>query len=191
MLPKVTFKRSWLYDEALKRERGFFMPSDVLFDKRIRALEKLWKEWGRKMLRELETVTKLSWHELDITCYITAGVISYSDPLTITVRKNAYSMFDTLTHELIHRILSEPENYKIIHRNWCSLMTLYQSEKLGARTHAVIHAIHTHILKKFFGMRRLKKEMERIRHPNYIRAWNIVKRDGYQNIIAALTKGLR
>ena len=163
------------------------MPSDKALDAHVQKLEKAWAKYGGKILTEIRRVTKLSWREKEIVCYVTAGVIPYSDPLTLNLRSD----IDTTTHELIHRIVSEPENWKRIKGNWMMLMKKYKSEPQRTKTHIVIHAIHAAILKKLFGEKRLKREKKAVRDQKYIRSWKIVDVEGYENIIKVLTKGLK
>lgn len=164
------------------------MPSDKILDAHTRKLKKAWAKYGEKILTEITRVTKLNWHEKEIVCYITAGVIQYSDPLTL----NLLSDIDTIIHELIHRILSEPENWGRIKRNWMILMKNYKGESQKTDTpHIVIHAVSAAIMKKLFGEKRLNREKRAVRDPKYIRSWEIVDRDGYTNIIKELTRGLK
>ena len=121
-MPKLIFRRSWLYDEALIRERDFKMPSDTILNAYLRKIEREWKKQGARILKEVARVTKLEWREKEIVIYITAGVYPYSDPMTLNPRSSIH----TLSHELIHRILSEPENREKIKKNWAKLMKKYK-----------------------------------------------------------------
>lgn len=185
-MPKLILRRSWLYDQALARKRGYKMPSDRVLDVCVQKLGKEWVRYGEKVLKEISRITKLDWQEKEIVCYVTAGVIPYSDPLTLNLRSD----IDTLTHELIHRILSEPENWKRIKSNWIRLMKKYRNETQKTKTHIIVHAIHATILKKLFGEKRLEKAKKTVRDSKYIRSWTIVDADGYGNIVKELTKGL-
>lgn len=186
-MPQLIFRRSWLYDQALIRKRGYKIPTDKILDAHVRKMEREWAKHGRKILREIVRVTRLKWREKEIVCYITAGVIPYSDPLTLNLRSD----IDTLTHELIHRILSDPENWKRIKYNWMKLMKKYKDEPQKTKTHVIVHSIHAAILEKLFGENRLINEKKAVRDPKYIRSWEIVDLDGYENIIKELTVGLR
>jgi len=186
-IPEVIFRRSWLYDQALARKRSFKMPSDDVLKSQVKKLEEVWEKDGGKILKEIAKVTKSPWHEKEIVCYVTSGVIPYSDPLTL----NLSSGVDTLTHELIHRILSEPENKKRLQGNWRKLMAKYEKEPPKTKTHIVVHAIHAAILLGLYGEKRLKKTKAAIQEPRYIRSWEIVDRDGYGYILKELTKSLR
>ena len=70
-------------------------------------------------------------------------------------------------------------------------MKKYADELQKTRTHIVVHAIHAVILKKLFGERRLNREKDAIRIPEYQKSWVIVERDGHDKIISKLTLGLK
>lgn len=185
--PQLVFRRSWLYDRALVRKKDYIMPGDKVLDAHVRKLEGEWRKYGQKILKEIARATKLQWHERDITCYVTAGVIPYSDPLTLNTRSDVH----TISHELIHRILDEPENWKKIKKNWFDLMKKYNHEAEKTRGHVIVHAIHGIILGNLFGEKVLEKEKEVVKDPLYIRAWELADRDGYTQIVQRLTKGFR
>ena len=185
---KVLFRRSSLYDQALKREKKFSKaPKDEILYAHMRKIEKEWTKHSGKILKELSKITKLKWREKEIVAYVTWGVIPYSNPLTLNLRSD----IDTLTHELIHRILSEWGNWQLIKKSWIGLMKKYKTESQTTRVHIVVHAIHALLLKKLFGEKRLKKEKKTVRDPQYIRSWEIAERNGYENIVKELTRNLK
>lgn len=189
MIPKIIFRRSWIYDKQLQRESEFKMPSDKTLDTFTKKIERDWSKIGPKILSEISRIIKLKWQEKEIVCYITFGSSPFSDPLTI----NPLSDIHTLTHELIHRFLSESINREATDKNWNKIMQKYKKEPLITKTHIIINAIHNYILEKLFGKKTLQKRREKeslkIPDPDYIRAWEIIDRDGYKNIISMLTNG--
>ncbi|GEM_PF-4892374 len=126
-IPEIIFKYSWIYDQNWKAvgER-LSMEIEHLSQEDIRGymkkVEKSWKENERDILEELSKITSLSWKSESITCYVVKRCFmpsAFSDPLTISVltHKKEDEFVDILTHELIHRLLTEPgrrrelENY--------------------------------------------------------------------------------
>ncbi len=97
-------------------------------------------------------------------------------------------MVDTLTHELIHRILSELENWKRIRNNWQMLMRHYRQELPVTRTHIVVHAIHELVLLDMYGQRRLMRERRAVKNSAYKKSWKIVEKRGAKNIVRNLVK---
>jgi len=150
-------------------------------------LELKWRKIEKKILKELSCVTGLKWQESHIYIYITSGVVCFSSPLTMTILDDIDFMLDTLVHELIHRIISENENWQIIEKRWNKLIGKHKRESLNVRIHVPIHAIHKHIFLKFFNQKRLETEIERVKDDkDYARAWALVEKQDHKEIIKAL-----
>lgn len=189
-VPEVHIDFSSLYNEAIRHGHYCNFSSARSRISKTSKLQDLWKKDGHKILEELERITKLNWKHKEITCYVADGVVPYSDPVTISNREDAATMLDTLTHELVHVILSEPKNWEKIKKNWDFLMEKYRDESELTREHIPVHAVHKALMLNLFGKERVAHEMGVVKHPSYKRSWEIVEKDGYQNIIKDLTKGL-
>lgn len=187
-IPKITFRSSRVFDVKLIRDPKWERPAKEKFDAFFDKIKSEWNQKGSEILEEMSLITKLAWHEKDTTCYVTWGVNPFSDPLTI----NLVSDIHVLTHELIHRILSQRgNNPAVFHENWNALMEKYADETQLCRTHVGVHAIHTHLYKKLFNDNALEENIKKSEpYSDYKKAWEIVQRDGYENIIAGLMKGL-
>ena len=187
MLPKTQFHYSPIYFEHLALPKNFVMPTDKFIHENTRKLELKWRRIEKKILKEIENATGLKWQESHIYIYITSDVGWFSAPLTMSITEDTDVMLDMLIHELIHRILSENENWVIIKRRWVKLLGKYKKENTNARIHVPIHAIHKHIFLKFFNQKRLELEIKRVKDDkDYARAWEIVQSGDYTKIIKAL-----
>ena len=181
-IPKIIFRRSEVYDRALARTGRWRAPSEREMDRAVRKVRRAWERQGDAILRQIASVTGLAWHEKEIVCYITYGIVPYSDPVTLNPRCNIHD----LTHELIHRILSEPENLRHILPGWRRLMTRYQKETETVRQHIVVHAIHELVLLALFNENALERERRSVPLRAYQRAWALVARDGAEAIVDML-----
>lgn len=190
MIPKITFKYSWIYDQnwqmwikGYKRKIGKW-PSQKKIQKYICTVEKLWKINGDAILKELSKVTGLKWKS-DVICYVVGRCRPFSDPLTISVYdKHPDQFIDILTHELIHQLFTQDGNFKKSKKAWNYLEKKYNKESLRTRNHIPVHAIHTHIYLKFFNKKRLERDIKwATSFQDYKRAWEIVEKDGYKNVI--------
>lgn len=192
MVPRVEFQNSWIYDQELPRNRRSPKLPRKLVERRILLYSRRWGQVGRRILRELSRVTRLPWRERVIICYVTTlRRRPFSDPLTMPAYRYVENFIDVFTHELIHRLIAARRNEALTRRNRRFLMRRYRRENQLVQTHILVHAIHAHILLTIFGEKRLQKEIAGMQHRrDYRRAWQLVCRDGYQNIIAALSKGL-
>ena len=187
MIPKIQFHYSPIYYEHLALPKNFVIPKDEFIYKNTRKLELKWRKIEKNILKELENVTGLKWQESHIYIYVTSGVGWFSAPLTMSITEDIDFMLDTLIHELIHRILSENENWGNIKKRWSKLLGKYKKENLNTRIHVPIHPIHKHIFLKFFNQKRLELEIKRVKdNKDYARAWPFVESSNYKDIIKAL-----
>jgi len=199
MNPKITFKYSRIYDEHWKELGKFYGVKDVKYPSEseirsyIKKAEKEWRKSEGKILTELSRITGLKWKEKTISCYVVGRCIPISDPLTLKVYDKRERFIDVLTHELIHQLMASQEgNLKKAKKAWDHLYKEYKNESFTTVVHVPVHALHKHVLLKFFGEKRLKDEVESlIMFPDYKRAWDIVEKEGYLNIIKKFTDKIK
>ncbi len=189
MIPQLVFRHSWVYEMHLKRPKGSRAVSPKVLRQRIVNYEQLWREIGSKILRELERVTSLRWQEREIICYIitTDTPRAFSDPLTLPAWRNMKFFVNTLTHELIHRLLTYGAPQRLLSQNWQTLMRRYRKYPRLVRTHIVVHAIHALVLKRLFDEKTLREEIRSRKNPSYVLAWKVAQGEGYENVVRMLT----
>ncbi len=186
MIPKLYFQRSWIYDQRLKVPENTERFEEDFIRSQIKGYEAIWQSEGDQILQELVEITKLQWHNPEIFCYVTIwNIAPFSDPLTINPRWEADRTRDLITHELIHRILSHDLNFQIIKARWDQLMEKYKEYSLTTRLHIPVHAIHEHIIRKFYTEKELERDKIK-KFPDYYTAWEVVEKEGYKNIIKEL-----
>lgn len=194
MIPKIEFRYSWIYDQSYSRylwvqkaleeqERNY--PTYKQIDKYIKSIKKIWEKEETKILEELSKITKLKWKEEKIICYVVGYCIPFSDPLTIPIYpKDKNKFIDVLIHELIHQLFIQKGNMNIAKNAWEFIYSKYKKESFKTKIHIPLHAIHSKIYLKFFNKERLQKDFENIKRlEDYRKSWEIVKKEGYQNII--------
>jgi hypothetical protein len=142
-------------------------------------------------MQELSRITDLKWKSKYIDCYVVGKCRPFSSPLTIPIYKNYMDYFiDVLIHELIHNLFIQNNRETI--KAWQYFDKKYDKETKKTRTHIVLHSIHSYIYLKFFGEKRLKRDMEWISHlPDYRKSWKIVQKEGYKNIISEFVERIR
>ncbi len=193
MLPKIIFKHSYIYSKNI----AYWQKKDISekglekLKQHKDKLERVFKKEGKKILPAIERASGLKWHQNEIACYIVKNSFSFSDPLTIGFEKGPKKIeyyVDVLTHELIHQILTEKENWLKIEKNWNKLMRKYKKYSWRTKVHVIVHAIHAEVLKSIFNEKRLQSEIKNTKSPDYIKAWEVVLMDGSKNIIKELLK---
>jgi hypothetical protein len=193
MVPKIIFTYSWIYDQnwrkwikVYKIKAGKY-PSAKTTLRYIEKIQKKWKGCGEKVLKELARISKLKWKSRNIYCYVVGKGIPFSDPLTMPIYKNTDYFIDVLVHELIHQLFSQ--NMAETEEAWRYIDRKYKKESHNTRIHIPLHAIHQHIYLKFFGEKRMKRDIRAVKYLlDYKRAWEIVQKEGYQRIIQEFTK---
>lgn len=192
-IPEIRFKYSWVYDDHW---RAFYSeekewPSCKKLEGNIVRIEREWQKKGELVLKEMSKISGLKWREKNIDCYVVGKCMPFSFPLTIMAYKDHpidYTV-DVLTHELVHQLFCQGDNEKQSYKAWEYFYKRYKAEEFNTIIHIPVHAIHYHIFMKFFGEKRLKREMDSMnRFPDYKRAWDIVLEEGAENIIAEFKK---
>ncbi len=194
-LPKIIFVYSpvynshWedcvqLYPRIVKKKHPSF--NQILAAKK--RIEKLWNLQGNKILTEMSKIMGLSWPNENILCYLVGNSHAMSDPLTIQIESTDV-MFDNLTHELIHQLLAVGKNLEKTQRAWSHISKKYKKESFVTKVHIPVHAIHKHIYLNFFGQARYKRDVKACSTAEYYwRSWEIVEKEGYENIIKDFKK---
>lgn len=187
-MPKVIFTYSSIYNRILSQIPKYSeIPDSKLTARYIAKFEKAWRPFESKIFVAIAKTTGFKWHEKEIPCYVTGGYGAFSDPLTVSMRKDTEHCIDTLTHELIHRNISHDEISKINSKKWRAHMKRYSKENRVVAVHVYIHAVHQKVILDLFGQGRFEKERNKMRHnTDYNRAWEIVEEVGYQKIIDSL-----
>lgn len=203
---KIIFKYSWIYDQIWKegwigkKKNSKDYPSTRKILNYIKNIEKLWKNDEKKVLIELSRITGLKWKEDKIICYVVGKCIPFSDPLTTPIYKR-YSrgyiskdrFIDILIHEIIHRLFIQEGDFKNdkLEKAFAYFRKKYKKENWNTILHIIVYAIHSHVFLKFYSKRRLKRDVNLSPTPDYERAWEIVEKQGYENIIREFTKRMK
>jgi hypothetical protein len=156
------------------------------FEEVLRNIELYKEEWSKKggeILDALCKITTLTFRRDVIDVYIVSGnPRQFSNPIVIKGSFLPDEFVDVLTHELIHRLFvlnSLPK--KIIINEKCSTET--DSVKNHILLHALLKYIYLDILSE---PNRLTSNIERSKKhstKDYVRAWEIVEKEGYKNLI--------
>lgn len=199
MTPKIIFKYSWIYDKNWEEWIKVYKkniqkyPSAKQIQNYIKKVENLWSKDEKKVLTALQNITSLKWKSKYIQCYIVGRCIPFSDPLTLSVYdKNPDCFIDTLIHELIHQLFTQNGNFEQSKKAWNYIRRKYKYESHRAKTHIPLFAIYSYIYMKFYEERRLQMSIKSIISlPAYKKAWDIVQKVGYQNIIREFRKRMK
>lgn len=182
-LPIIEFRVSDIYNAVWPRPPKLQKPIPAkVWSARERKLKALWAKSGKEILSGISRITGLPWREDRIIVYLTWGVIPFSDPVTISLRRDITSVFETLVHELIHRHLGPEENWRAIRKAWMQMRRQHSHEVPIAVTHIPIHAVHEILWRQLFP-RRVQIIKTELKLPPYLRAWELVDEKGAEQVV--------
>lgn len=190
--PKIIFCYSWPYDIHWNEwtKQKFALPEKKVLPETsvaeiIKKIEKKWLPIEEMIEKEISIILNIQWKEKKIPCYIVSNGHGISNPMTVGInQKNLDQIIDTLIHELTHRIFIQEENIKKAQLAWEWIRKEYKEENQITQNHIICHSLVKHLYLAFFNKKRLLKEMEiNQKHKDYKRAWEIVERDDFNNIL--------
>ncbi|HEY1645665.1 MAG TPA: hypothetical protein VGF75_04810 [Candidatus Saccharimonadales bacterium] len=201
ILPEIRIKDAWLLREnasahlhKLYAKKGEKLADDAWIEKRVSEYTKAWKPYEKKILNGLCDTLELTYRQNIIDVYIAPWFNAFSDPMVIGVMQEPDIFIDSLTHELIHRLLTDnttiPYMTDILFPAWKKLF----GEKYNFTTlvhipvHAVHKAIYLDVLKQPERLERDIKANKDYVATDYVASWDYVNKHGYKEIINKLRK---
>ena len=162
----------------------------------VASYRKVWRPYQTKILTGMCKITGLQFEQNIIDVYIAPWFRAFSDPLVVGINLPPDLFIDTLTHELLHRLLttntSLPFDADYI-KIWQKLFGKNHTHR--ALVHIPVHAVHKAIyLDVLNEPARLKRDIAKMKQlgaVDYVAAWDYVEEHGYKNIIAQLKGSYR
>lgn len=196
--PKVNFHYSSIYDHIWRdawenrTDKEGEYPTMAHSMKFLKNLEKDWRKVEAKVFKATASVGGRPWSVISHDCYITGKAGAFSIPLTIP--SGLYKsqppgyMVDVLTHELIHRYISQEEILRVKNlgdgKRWDNFRKNFPKENFNVIAHVIVQALHELVYLKVFNKSRLVRDKKFLsQFPDYKRAWDIISEHGAQNIV--------
>lgn len=196
-LPEIRIKDAWLLKENASIHlnelwgEGRELVSDEWITRRVADYQNVWNPLEEQILESMTEILGLSFKQNIIDVYIAPWFNAFSDPLVIGVYTKPNEFVDTLTHELIHRLLVDnttlPYDTPLL-EEWKKLFG--KNHSFGTIIHIPVHAVSKAIyLDVLNEPKRLKRDIDNSKtydSPDYLNAWNYVEKHGYMEIIKKL-----
>jgi hypothetical protein len=196
MNPYIRIKNGWLL-QGMITEFLSQIPNHTYgaaldpaaFKALVEDRQALWKDEADLILAGMRSITGLEFRSLLVDVYIVQQTNrAFSDPLVIDARYSGSSFIDTLTHEILHRLLTD-NTAKIDTSAW---VKAYFPEIRDAKTinHIMVHAVHEAIYKDIlWDPVRLDADIAMCKNsPGYKESWKLVQHRGYRTIIQEFKK---
>lgn len=196
-LPEIRIKDAWLLRENASQHlhklwgKNRVLANDALMQKIVKDYKKAWAPFETKILKGMTDILDLSFRQNIIDVYIAPWFNAFSDPLVIGVTREPYEFVDTLTHELIHRLLTDNTKLKPkadLIAQWQKMFGKQNSftTLVHIPVHSVHKAIYLDILKDKDHLQRDISDCFKHGHQDYVDAWDYVQKHDYRKINESL-----
>ncbi len=157
---------------------------------KTKELREEWKQYEKEILTAVYKITELEFKRNIIDVHIVSGSPrNMSKPLIISAHEPTENFVNTMTHELIHKLFSDNIHGKV-YRN--IFIDMFPKETTTTQSHVIVHAILKYIyLDVLKDENKLKENLIKSKKHStndYARAWEIVKKEGYLNLIEKFKK---
>ncbi len=173
------------YYKSQPEQSSWQPPSEEEIKEKVEQFIRRWKPYEEKILRGMTKILGLTFYQNTIDVFIVSGLRGgFSVPMVISSMPEPDRFVDILTHELIHRLISD-NSLKFDWRSVTRAQFPDITEEL-VLNHIFVHAVHKAI---YFDVLnepdRYERDVTRCeRFPDYKEAWRIVNEKGYSEIIA-------
>ena len=197
--PKIRIKDAWLLRQnasqhlhELWAKEGDVLADDEHMKKVVKAYRKSWENYEARVIKGMCDLYDLEFYQNLIDVYIAPWFGAFSDPLVIGVKHDPDEFVDTLTHELLHRLLTTNNKYLMgdgttLGDEWRRLFGKEHdfNTLVHIPVHAGLKAVYLDILKEPKRLERDKqycKEHEESWGKPYVQAWDYVEQNDYRKI---------
>lgn len=194
--PGIRIKDAWLLRQNAsahlhklwdKKDRP--LADNEHMKKKVAAYKKAWNPYEKEIIHGMCDLLELEFRQNIIDVNIAPWFGAFSDPMVIGVIYEPNRFVEVLTHELLHRLLSDniqtdygtdyPKQWKKLFGEEHSFKTL-----VHIPVHATLQAVFDDVLHEPERTKHDKKLCEQ--WPDYHAAWQYVGENGYKEIIDQL-----
>lgn len=196
-VPTIRIRNAWL----LRANASYYLNelwgdgsplrSDEEYQKIANSYLEAWLPYESKILKGISQALGLEFRQSIIDVHIAPWFSAFSDPLVIGVKYEPERFIDVLTHELIHKLLTDNTLLELdspLIPEWEKLFG--KNHSFGALVHIPVHAVLKYIFIDILKQpERLKRDIEMSKKNNatdYIAAWDYIEKNDYLKIIKDL-----
>lgn len=159
--------------------------------KKVASYQKAWTPDEEKILANMCQLLGLEFKQNIIDVYVAPWFYAFSDPMVMGVIFEPDEFVDNLTHETLHRLLTDntitSPDFDYI-KEWKKLFGTKHSFNtlVHIPVHAVHKAIYLDVLKQPKRLEREKQALKKNDATDYLKSWEYVDRYGHEEIIEKL-----
>jgi len=163
---------------------GKFLDREFSDFEKVEAYRAAWEKLETRIMPAICEVLNLEYKQNIIDVYIVTKQKAFSDPLVIGTQYEVEHIVDILTHELLHRLISDntKETHQKFGKEWDKK---FPTDERLILNHILVHAVSQYVyIEVLNDPARLEWDIARCqKNPPYARAWDIVQENGYKKII--------
>lgn len=198
-MPEIRIRSSYLLNNALLplllpglKESGHETAADRGFIyKTADEYSLAWAPYETQIITAMCEMLGIEFKQNIIDAYVLPMNYSFSDPMIISTKYEPDRFIEILTHELIHRLLTD--NTSSLDTKNGQLLKIWK-ELFGEEhstitlVHIPVHAVLEYIFRDTLKeQKRLERDIESCqKHEDYTLAWGYVQSHGYKKIIDSL-----
>lgn len=188
-LPLIRFRYSWHLDPLFARlfannrnHRITEYPKPENIKEHVEIFQDGWRSVEKKLLSGMCEMLDLDFFQNAIDVHVVGYAKPFSNPLVLSSHYEADEAVDVVTHELIHRLLTDNTRQLDVGTIWSEM---FAGEERLVRNHVLVHAVHEFLYREVLtDPARLDRDRSRAaKHPAYKRSWDLVGEAGYGSII--------
>lgn len=195
-LPEVRIKDGFLLREKVSQhlhelwsKDGETLAGDEEMAKIVEAYQSAWQPYESKILTGMTNEMGLTFHQNTIDVYIAPWFFAFSDPLVIGVTYSPERFVEILTHEILHRLLTDNNETTAFSLDETELQILFGNDlTFNTLIHIPVHAIMQFVFDDVLNepKRTVRDRDMCSKYDDYRRAWEYVDATGYKVIIEKL-----
>ncbi|HEU4830612.1 MAG TPA: hypothetical protein VFS65_00385 [Candidatus Saccharimonadales bacterium] len=153
-----------------------------------------WEPFGDDILEDLCKILNLRFRQNTIDVHVAPWFYAFSVPMVIgVIFKTKDKLINVLTHEIIHRLLTDNTTYEYSHdfvALWRGMFgdELSQNALIHVPVHAVMKKLYVDIMDRPDLVKLDQKSVSK--NPSYVEAWEYVDRHGYDEIVKKLRQDI-
>lgn len=194
--PEIRIKDAWLLRQAASQylhelwaEEGQTLVDDARMEGIVADYIEAWKPYEEKIIHGMCEVLGLEFRQNIIDVNVAPWFHAFSDPMVIGTKYAPSRFVEVLTHEIIHRLLTDnlQTSYSTVYTDdWKKLFG--EDHNFVTLVHIPVHAVLQALFVDILGEPdRLKNDREMCKKwPLYDDAWGYVDKHGYKIIIDQL-----
>lgn len=197
LLPEVRIKFAWLLTESASVHlnklwgNGSELKSYEFYENRAKEYDSAWRALNGQTITAMCEILGLSFRQNIIDVNIAPWFAAFSDPMVIGVVYKPDNFVDVLTHELLHRLLTDNTSIDYDTKLIPVWRKLFGNEhSITSLVHIPVHAVHKKIyLDVMKDPSRFERDVENKKEfgaTDYVAAWDYVNKMGYEEIIKML-----